>query len=141
MDNVITSLIVLDGRGGVDEYVGGYSDWEARGGSLSDAKAGAAAKSTQSATAVAVTQRKQDGPKPAKLSYKDQRELGNLPARIEKLEIQQAQLEKQISEPGFYQSDRDSIRKVMQELEDLQVQLEAAFARWSELEAARSPID
>jgi len=141
MDNVITSLIVLDGRGGVDEYVGGYSDWEARGGSLSDAKAGTAEKSTQAATEGAVTQRKQDGPKPAKLSYKDQRELGNLPAKIEKLEIQQAQLEKQISEPGFYQSDRDSIRKVMQELEDLQVQLEAAFARWSALEAARSPKD
>jgi ATP-binding cassette subfamily F protein uup len=125
----------------VDEYVGGYSDWEARGGSLSDARAGAAAKSTQAATVGAVIKRKQDGPKPAKLSYKDQRELGNLPARIEKLEIQQAQLEKQISEPGFYQSDRDRVRKVMQELQDLQVQLEAAFARWSELEAARSPKD
>jgi ATP-binding cassette subfamily F protein uup len=141
MDNVITSLIVLDGRGNVNEYVGGYSDWEARGGSLSDARAGAAVKSTQAATESAVVKRKQDGPRPAKLSYKDQRELGYLPARIEKLEIQQAQLEKQISEPGFYQSDREKIRKLMQELEDVQGQLVAAFDRWSELEAAKSPKD
>ena len=139
MDNVITSLIVLDGHGNVNEYVGGYSDWEARGGSLSDAKAGA---STTITTAVPETQgsdRKKTATKPVKLSYKDQRELGSLPATIEKLEAEQARLEKQMSEPGFYQSDHEKIRQVTAELAQVQAQMEAAFSRWAELEDTKSP--
>ena len=139
MDNVITSLIVLDGLGNVNEYVGGYSDWEARGGSLSDAKAGA---STTITTAVPETQgsdRKKTANKPVKLSYKDQRELGSLPATIEKLETEQTRLEKQMSEPGFYQSDHEKIRQVTAELAQVQAQMEAAFSRWAELEDTKSP--
>ncbi|MGA9573890.1 MAG: ATP-binding cassette domain-containing protein [Lysobacterales bacterium] len=137
MDNVITSLVVLDGKGNVNEYVGGYSDWENRGGNLSDAHAGAATKTKKAVSPMPVTDKNSKNNKQAKLSYKDQRELGNLPAKIEKLEQQQAQLERQISEPGFYQSDREKIQKVMQELEQVQGQLETAFTRWSELETAK----
>jgi ATP-binding cassette subfamily F protein uup len=68
------------------------------------------------------------------LSYKDQRELGNLPAKIEKLESQQSQLEEQMSAPGFYQSDYEKVQLVSQKLAEVQGQLEAAFERWSELE-------
>lgn len=141
MDNVITSLIVLDGQGHVNEYVGGYSDWEARGGSLSDARAGAATQTAQTVSATPVAARKRQGSKPLKLSYKDQRELGNLPARIEKLEQQQAQLEMQMSAPGFYKTERENIQRVMRELEQVQQQMDVAFNRWSELEAAKSPED
>ena len=137
MDNVITSLVVLDGRGNVDEYVGGYSDWEASGGSLSDASAGVAGKKPAAEVAPSVDKKRPAAARQAKLSYKDQRELGNLPGKIEKLEQQQTRLEKRISEPGFYQSDRETIRLVMQELAQVQEQLDAAFNRWSELEAAK----
>ncbi len=139
MDNVITSLIVLDGQGNVNEYVGGYSDWEARGGSLSDAKAGASAPVTAAAKETHDSNRKKITNKPAKLSYKDQRELGSLPAKIEKLETQQTQLEKQMSEPGFYQSDREKIQQVTQKLARVQAQMEAAFSRWAELEDTKPP--
>jgi ATP-binding cassette subfamily F protein uup len=138
MDNVITSLIVLDGQGEVNEYVGGYSDWVARGGSLSDARAGAAKAAEDAVNLAPVTpdkQKKNTGKSgQAKLSYKDQRELGTLPLKIEKLEKLQAQLEQQMSEPGFYQSDRERIQQVTQELTQVQAQLEAAFNRWGELE-------
>ncbi len=137
MDNVITSLIVLDGQGNVNEYVGGYSDWQARGGSLSEARAGAAPSSPDVPVGASVDQEKQSRTKATKLSYKDQRELDKLPLKIEQLEQQQAQLEKQISEPGFYQSDRDQIQKVMKELAQVQEQLEAAFDRWGELEGVK----
>jgi ATP-binding cassette subfamily F protein uup len=136
MDNVITSLIVLDGNGGVNEYVGGYSDWEARGGSLSEATAltsKPAAETEKPNTAVA----KKPATKTPKLSYKDQRELSKLPEKIEKLEAQQSQLEEQLSEPGFYQSDHEIVKKVTGELKQLQAQLEAAYERWDELEAAK----
>jgi len=135
MDNVITSLIVLDGKGGVNEYVGGYSDWEARGGSLSDiAGTGSLPKASKSKTDSSVKKKPATSAK-ARLSYKDQRELGNLPGKIEKLEQQQTELEAQMSAPGFYQSDYEQIQLVGQKLAEVQQQLEQAYARWSTLES------
>jgi ATP-binding cassette subfamily F protein uup len=106
MDNVVSSLVVLDGQGGVNEYVGGYSDWEALGGSLSDAQAqaGVSAKATKSVANTRLTKKKKTGGKKTKLGYKDQRELASLPAKIEKLEEELSQLAEQMTEPGFYQS-------------------------------------
>ena len=134
MDNVITSLIVLDGDGGVNEYVGGYSDWEARGGSLSEARASSLSKPAKTVEQNSSANQNKSGAKKPKLSYKVQRELGNLPAKIEKLEKQQAQLEEQMSAPGFYQSDHQLVQRVSQELAQVQSQLEAAFDRWAELD-------
>ena len=134
MDNVITSLIVLDGTGDVSEYVGGFSDWEARGGSLEGARAGAAEKTTKAAASASATNKKPAKAKKPKLSYNDQRELGSLPGKIEKLEKQQALLEETMSEPGFFQSDQEQVRRVSKELGEVQEKLEAAFNRWDELE-------
>jgi ATP-binding cassette subfamily F protein uup len=134
MDNVITSLMVLDGTGQVNEYVGGYSDWEARGGSLEDARAIRSekqAKAEKSKTASKQTKASHNKPK---LSYNEQRELGKLPAKIEKLEQAQARLEAQISAPGFYQSETEEVRRVTAELSDVMKQLESAFDRWGKLE-------
>ena len=134
MDNVITSLIVLDGEGGVNEYVGGYSDWEARGGSLSGARVNSTSKPVRAAKQTSTSQQNKPAAKKPKLSYKHQRELGNLPAKIEKLEKQKSLLEEQMSAPGFYQSDHQQVQQVSQELAKVQGQLEAAFNRWAELE-------
>jgi ATP-binding cassette subfamily F protein uup len=134
MDNVITSLVVLDDQGNVNEYVGGYSDWEARGGSLSDAKAGASNKAEKPVKNTVVKKQTEATVKKPKLSYKNQRELGSLPGKIEKLEQLQAILADQMSEPGFYQSDHEKVQRVSQELAEVQAQLETAFMRWGELE-------
>ena len=134
MDNVITSLIVLDGDGAVNEYVGGYSDWEARGGSLSDARAKSRAMETKQSEDKALSKQKKIDTKKTKLTYKDQRELGNLPGKIEKLEDQQLQLEEKISVPGFYQSGHENIQRVTSELARVQAKLEVAYERWAELE-------
>jgi len=134
MDNVITSLIVLDGTGDVSEYVGGYSDWEARGGSLSGAQAGAAEKTREPQTNTSAENKKPAKANKPKLSYKDQRELGSLPGKIEKLEKLQALLEETMSAPGFFQSDHEQVQRISKELADVQGKLEAAFNRWDELE-------
>jgi ATP-binding cassette subfamily F protein uup len=139
MDNVITSLIVLDGNGNVNEHVGGYSDWVARGGSLSDAQSGIEEKTAEPVTRPVTNNKHRKKSGKAKLSYKDQRELDGLPGKIEKLEQRQLQLEQQVSEPGFYESDAEKIRQVMQELAQVQAQLESAFSRWNELEAVIQP--
>ncbi len=136
MDNVVTSLMVLDGSGTVTELVGGYSDWEAAGGSLAVAAATHLQENPAPATKAPRPGSKQNtAQSKKKLSYKDQRELGNLPAKIEKLESNQSMLEARISEPGFYQSDSDEIRRVNSELTEVMEALESAYQRWEELES------
>lgn len=137
MDNVITSLIVLDDEGGVNEYVGGFSDWEARGGSLSAGTAMASPKKDKVKVEEKVADSKKSVTKKQRLSYKDQRELGSIPGKIEKLEAQVAGLEGQIAAPGFYQSSQKEVQNALQELESVQGQLEIAYQRWDELEAKK----
>ena len=137
MDNVITSLIVLDGKGGVNEYVGGYSDWEARGGSLLDVSGNNPPLKSAKSGAVTSAKKKTAVGEKAKLSYKAQRELGNLPGKIEKLEQQQTELETQMAAPGFYQSDYEQVQIATLELAEVQKKLERAYDRWSELETSK----
>jgi ATP-binding cassette subfamily F protein uup len=134
MDNVITSLIVLDGNGGVSEHVGGYSDWEARGGSLSEAQSAAVVEQGDPAIGTPAANKEQASSKKRRLSYKEQQELASLPGQIEVLEQQQVQLEEEMSAPGFYQSDHEEVQRVLDELTQVQGQLEAAFERWDALE-------
>jgi ATP-binding cassette subfamily F protein uup len=71
-----------------------------------------------------------------KLSYKETRELEALPARIEALEREQQQLEVSIGQSAFYQQDKTAIAQTMARVEQLRKELDGAYARWEELEAA-----
>jgi ATP-binding cassette subfamily F protein uup len=133
MDHVITSLIVLEGNGVVSEHVGGYSDWEAKGGTLADPESPVEMNQVPETPAPAVNPTAKSSTM-RKLSYKDQRELDQLPEQIGVLEHRQAELETQISAPDFYQSSQADIDRVLQQLAQTQNQLEVAFARWDELE-------
>ena len=75
------------------------------------------------------------GSKPKKLSYKDQRELDALPARIESLENEQSELQAITSDPGFYRQDPETISTTLARLEKVAGELEACYTRWEELEA------
>ena len=137
MDNVLTSLIVLDGQGGVSEHVGGYSDWVARGGRLGDALAvgGDAVRGGETRAAPASHAAAPAKKAPLKrLSYKEQRELAELPAAIEGLEAAQAALSAELEDPGFYSQAAADIAAHAKRLADLHEQLERAIERWSELE-------
>jgi ATP-binding cassette subfamily F protein uup len=129
LDNVVTSTLVLEGEGTVGEYVGGYSDWLRQRPAAPAAVPAPAAKSTP-ATAPA------PAPAPAKrkLSFKDQRELEQLPARIERLENEIGERTAAMNEPSFFQQDSATIVQANETLAALQAQLDAAYARWSELE-------
>ena len=138
MDNVVTSLLVLPGDGTVEEQAGSYSDWESRGGRLTDperqreksrGKNGAKTAASEQPKANAGQATKQ-----RKLSYKEQRELATLPAKIEQLETRIAELEKVVSGPGFYQGDRATVESTIAELTQLHTQLESAFERWTQLD-------
>lgn len=130
MDNVVTSTFAFSDDGVIEEFVGGYSDWERQ--RPATTKAPAPAKSTAPPAAAppptpAATRKK-------KLSYKEQQELDQLPDKIEALEQQQEMLTAAVSDPGFYQQDPSSVEKTMRELDSVSKELEKSIDRWGELE-------
>ena len=133
MDNVVTSLMVLKGNGVIEEQAGGFSDWEARGGDLSDLASSAKGPSA-TATAVAAEPVTKAPEKKRKLSYKDQRELDALPGLIETLETKNSELEAQMSAADFYQREHTQVQAVLDQVAKIQQELEQALERWAELE-------
>ena len=133
MDQVVTSIMVLPGDGTVEEHVGGYSDWLAAGGSLTAAatppeppRRAPAESKPSPAAALPATKRK--------LSYRQQRELEGLPERIEVAEQELADLQARVAGPDFYQGDHRDAADALARLTQLQGELDALYARWTELE-------
>lgn len=126
LNNVVTSTLVFEGNGQINDYVGGYDDW------LWQRKAGAKTKST--AATEAKPKAKPQANRPAKLSYKDQRELDELPKKIEQLESDIEQCHADMADPAFYQKGSDDITKMQNKLEQLQDELGNAYARWEQLD-------
>ena len=142
MDNVVTGVLAFEGDGVVREYVGGYSDWVRQGGKLPPAPWEGAARQQVEPTAKAVEKAPASpalsappAKKPAKLSYKLQRELDALPAEIERLEAEVAEYEARVGDPAFYQQEAGVVSEVLQAMSDKQAELDAAMERWMELEA------
>ncbi|MEE4301830.1 MAG: ATP-binding cassette domain-containing protein [Pseudomonadales bacterium] len=128
LDRVVTSTLVLEGEGRVGEYVGGWSDW------LRQRRRPVEAKSS---TAQAPQQPKPSAaPAPARkrLGYREQRELEQLPARIETLEARIEALQTQLADPALYRDAPDDVPGLKQDLEAAEAELETAFERWEALE-------
>ncbi|AXY41017.1 ATP-binding cassette domain-containing protein [Halomonas sp. JS92-SW72] len=151
MDNVVTSVLAFEGEGRVREYVGGYTDWVRQGGKLPPAPWEGAARQRAEPSRTAEEMAEQSPPtskataakepsagggkKPAKLSYKLQRELDALPAEIERLEGEVAAFEAKVGDPAFYQQDAATVTATLEALGARQAELDAAMERWMELEA------
>jgi len=122
LDNVVTSTIVFEGDGKVQEYVGGYQDWLRQ---RSQPK-------TQSRTKKNTSTKEK--PKTPKLGYKEQRELAALPELIENLESTLDTLQTKISQAEFYQGDSEEITQTLAEIKRIEAELEAGYERWEILE-------
>lgn len=129
MDNVVTSTWVFDGKGHIEEYVGGYQDYLMQRPDQKVVDQKADVKKAQ-AKAETVTM-----PKKAKLSYKDQRELEQLPAEIEQLEAEQAQLNEKLADGSWFVTDADAATQASQRLSKIEELLLEKLDRWTELEA------
>ena len=134
MDNVVTSIFVLEGHGKVVEYVGGYSRWAGQGGKLVNLEQEDADDVVEQQTAVPEPSKQVKSVQPRKLSYKDQRELEALPVLIEQLESRQSEIEEKMAAGGFYQQDHSVTQVILEQLASTQSELAAAYARWEELE-------
>jgi ATP-binding cassette subfamily F protein uup len=130
LNNVVTSTLVFEGGCKVAEFVGGYDDWVRQ--RTIDPFSEVSANN-----AVVKKARTEKQKKVTKLSYKDQRELDRLPEKIEKLETRIRQLTDEMSQPDFFQQDREVIVKLQKELESANIDLDACFQRWEELESAQ----
>jgi ATP-binding cassette subfamily F protein uup len=122
LNNVVTSTLVFDGSGTIEQYIGGYDDWLRQ--RKTEQKVKVATPKVQVKSTAASN----------KLSYKDQRELDGLPAQIEQLEIQISATSELISAPGFYQGDRSTTQAIENQLASAQKQLAEFYARWELLE-------
>jgi ABC transport system ATP-binding/permease protein len=146
LDNVVTSTLVFDGGGRIDEYVGGYSDSMRQRGERSAAAPGAAARGATAPDA----RKTEDLPradgalagtlpasraKPRKLSFNEQRELKSLPVVIERLEAEQTALQSSLSDPVLFRERPAEARTAATRLQELLAELEAAYQRWAVLES------
>jgi ABC transport system ATP-binding/permease protein len=132
LDNVVTSTIVFEADGRIQEYVGGYADWLRQGHRLAAADDPFTAGTRSKAAAERRPERK-----PTKLGYLDQRELDRLPDEIAGIEARIAELQNEVSEPAFYAQDCDEVQATLKQLADSEALLEARIERWSELELLR----
>jgi ATP-binding cassette subfamily F protein uup len=153
LDNVVTSLLVLESgaqsgegaddpaasarQGRVQEFVGGWSDWlryraerDAAGARAADAaKRGAAASPANDVIAPAPA----PAAKARKLSYKEQRELEGLPARIEDLEQEHAAIEASLADGSLYAQGAAPAQERLARFTALNAEIAAAYARWEAL--------
>ena len=129
MDNVVTSTWVFDGKGNIDEYVGGYQDYlEQRPDQTVVDKKSAVKKAMAKAEAAPVAAKK------VKLSYKDQRALEQLPAEMEALEKEQAEINTQLADGSLFVSDSDKAMQLSQRLSEIDELLLEKLERWEELD-------
>ena len=128
LDNVVTSTLVFEGGGRVNEYVGGYTDW------LRQRRSSAVARTA--ATERAAPPAGRPAPKPRKLSYKEQRELEEMPGSIQLLEAEQTDLAAAIGDPDLFRRSPAAAAAAVSRLQAVEKELETAFARWEALESA-----
>ncbi len=155
LDNVVTSTLVMEGDGRIGSYAGGYSDWldqrssnpfarttgsgpkpietaEVRTGKT---RSGKSATPSQGATADRTERVVAKTEKPRKLSYKEKRDLEELPGLIDRLEVRIAEIHDRLADPALYQQgDPVAIRDLRDTLAGLEVELADSYRRWTELD-------
>ena len=128
LNNVVTSTIVFEGKGRLQEYVGGYDDWLRQ-----------RTEPDEPLKRLPGEQKQKKGRPPRekqKLSYKETRELETLPLKIETLEEEKQRLLETLNSPEFYVGrDSDKINRASDRLKALEEELERAYGRWDELES------
>jgi ATP-binding cassette subfamily F protein uup len=130
LNNIVTSTLILDGSGEVNEYVGGYDDWRKQ-----IERSPASPTKLKPDPAPRAESKTDSKPAARKLSYKEKRELEELPKQIEMLEAEQHQLTLNLEDPAFYQQEGAVITQAVNRLQELHDELSRLYHRWGELEA------
>jgi ATP-binding cassette subfamily F protein uup len=126
LDNLVTSTLVFEGGGRIEEYVGGHADW------LRQRRQPAAAAPPVPRVPELDAPKRETARK--RLSYKEQREFDELPAKIEVLEAEQAQLSARVAASSFYKEPAATISQVLARIDAIPAELDALYRRWAEFE-------
>jgi ATP-binding cassette subfamily F protein uup len=131
LDNVVTQVIAFEGDGRLMEYVGGYEDWLR----VKKYQAGVAAAKPPVSTPPKAVAAPAEKPKVSgKLSFKDQKELEELPKRIEALEQEQIDIAAHLADGAIYRNDTKRAKQLQARNEEIEAKLLETMARWEELE-------
>jgi ATP-binding cassette subfamily F protein uup len=143
LDNVATQVLVAEGDGLWKEYIGGYEDWER----VRKPQAETIPKETKdpkdpvklSAVTATVKAKEQTSEvttsKPKKLSFKEQRELEQLPAQIADLEAEQASISERLADPELYRRQPEDVQKLNQRFAEIDQLLMESLERWEAIES------
>ncbi len=126
LDRTVTLTLGLDGSGDVDIVAGGYEDWERKRKKPKPAQAKRRRKSAAPSPAPPPS-------RPAKLSYKDQRDFDRLPGEIEKLERAIERAEAELADPDLFRRDEARFHAVTQAIDTMRAEREAHEERWLEV--------
>jgi len=145
IDNTATECYLFEGEGRLNKYVGGFFDAKQQQANFWASKAveeQAKAKKSESLKEESVVKNDRTSkPKSVKLSYKEQRELEQLPQLLEELETKITALQAEIADPAFFQQAHDITDAKLKALADTEAELETAFLRWEELEEKKNLAD
>ena len=145
IDNTATECYLFEGEGRLNKYVGGFFDAKQQQANFWASKVAeeqAKAKKTEALKEEnAVKNDRTSKPKSVKLSYKEQRELEQLPQLLEELETKITALQAEIADPAFFQQAHDITDAKLKALADTEAELETAFLRWEELEEKKNLAD
>ncbi len=137
LDNVVTQVFVAEGGGEWREYIGGYSDWERVRKPLA-AVAPREPKKIEPQPAV-LQPAVEPVAKPKKLSFKEQRELEQLPQMIAGLEAEQAEISARLADPDLYRKEPATVQQLNQRFAEIDEQLMQALERWEAIESRSTP--
>ncbi|NRF32798.1 ABC transporter ATP-binding protein [Vibrio coralliilyticus] len=134
VDNTVTTSWIFEGEGEIEEFVGGYHDAQQQREQTKKARAVEkpikAEKQVEESPKTAPVKSK-----PKKLSYKLQRELEMLPAKLEELDAEIESMQEQVNNPDFFSQPVEQTQPILDKLSAVEQELEVAFERWEELEA------
>jgi ATP-binding cassette subfamily F protein uup len=126
LNNIVTSTIVFEGDGRLEEYVGGYDDW------LRQRRPESPVQTEKTAKPKKPRLRQE---RPRILTFKEKRELDALPALIESLEAVRDGLFEVLASPEFYQQEDSRISETKERLEELEKKITESYGRWEFLES------
>ena len=126
LNNIVTSTIVFEGGGRVEEYVGGYDDWLRQ-------RRPSVPEKTEKPAKQGKPRQKQE--RPRILTFKEKKELEKLPALIESLEAERGRLFEMLADPGFYRKEGNRIPEIKTRIGELEKEITEVYEKWEFLEA------
>jgi ATP-binding cassette subfamily F protein uup len=134
LENTVTQVIAFEGNGILTEFGGGYDDWQRFTQKRTDDQK-SAEQVKQKQTSIPTTNASK--PAPAKLSFKEQKELETLPAELEKLELEQTKIGEELAKPETY-GNAEMVKNLQAKLSEIETTIEEKLLRWEALESLQN---